>query len=330
LVGAILVGQGSFMYAVDPSWEKLPDNLAHPDVTGVAVDSSNRVHVLHRGEDPVIVYESDGRFIRSWGGRIFAEPHGLRIGPDDSVYVTDDVDHTVRKFTRDGKLILTVGTAGVAAETGYVHDDYRTVTCAGGPFNRPTNVALTTTGEFYVTDGYGNSRVHCFAPDGSLRFSWGSPGKGEGQFHIPHGIAVDASGNVLVADRENNRIQVFTSTGRFIDQWAGLARPCDLAIGPDGAVYVAELGLYAGPYDFQDPPTDRTLHSRVSVLDGAGHLQARWGTEAPASWGSFYAAHCICLDSELNVYVGEVNYSAGDATTSAYHTVQKFVRQVSA
>ena len=330
MIDSTTVGEGRFEYLVDPTWEQLPDRLSHPDVSGVAVDSKDRVYVLHRGENPVMVYEPDGSFVGAWGGNLFVEPHGLRVGSDNSVYVVDDFDHTVRKFTTDGEIIWTLGTPGTPSDTGYVYDDYRSITGVGPPFNRPTNLALSKTGNFYVTDGYGNARVHCFSGDGTLQFSWGEPGIGKAQFCVPHSVAVDARNRILVADRENNRIQVFTAVGEFIEQWDGLARPCDIAINPDGYVFVAELGLYAGAYSFQAPSSDPDSHSRVSILDKDGRLQSRWGTPDSAALGSFYAAHCICLDSAGNVYVGEVNHSAGEGAAAGYHTLQRFVHQVAA
>ena len=174
---------------------------------------------------------------------MFTRPHGITIGPDDSVYCTDDCGHTVRKFSSDGKLLFTLGTHGKPSDTGATSIDFRTITHAGPPFHYPTNLAIAPSGELYVTDGYGNARVHVFAPDGRLLFSWGEPGGGPGQFRVPHGIAVNRSGVVYVVDRENSRIQLFTPKGEFISEWTDLARPSQLFIDRDGPLLRRGVGV---------------------------------------------------------------------------------------
>src|SRR5262245_25677412 len=196
-------------YTPLPGWGQLPPGWDLVEVAGVAIDSQDNVHVFNRGAHPLIVFSPAGDFLRSWGEGLFRRPHGITIGPDDAVYLTDDADHTVRKYSAAGELLLTLGTSGVPSDTGATSMDYRTVRRSGPPFHYPTNLALGPAGEMYVTDGYGNARVHKFARDGRLLFSWGEPGAGAGQFHAPHGVAVDAEGVVLVADRENSRIQRF-------------------------------------------------------------------------------------------------------------------------
>jgi DNA-binding beta-propeller fold protein YncE len=177
---------------------------------------------------------------------MFARPHGTTVGPDDSVYCTDDMGHTVRKFSPDGEPLLTLGTRTRPSDTGATSIDFRRIKYAGPPFHYPTNLAVARSGNLYITDGYGNARVHAFSPDGVLLFSWGSPGSGPGQFHVPHGIAIDREGVVYVADRENGRIQLFTPEGEFLDEWPGLARPAQVFIDRGGRFYVAELGYRAG------------------------------------------------------------------------------------
>src|SRR5438093_970019 len=198
----VLVGSGEFRYAVHEQWQQLPDGWSFVEVAGVATDSRDRVFVYNRGEHPVIVFDRDGKFLYSWGEGVFRRAHGISIGPDDAVYCTDDLDHTVRKFTTDGKLLIMLGTSGQASDTGIDGLDYRTIRRAAGPFNRPTNMALASDGSMYVTDGYGNARLHQFASDGRYLFSWGEPGSGPGQFNLPHGVALDREQRVYVADRE--------------------------------------------------------------------------------------------------------------------------------
>src|SRR6266404_4609388 len=235
-----------FGYRPDDHWAKLPPGFGWNEVAGVRVDSHDRVYVFSRGDHPMMVFDRNGVFLNSWGERLFKRAHGLCIGPDDSVYCTDDLDHTVRKFTPDGRLLLTLGTSGKPSDTGATGMDFRTIVRAAPPFHYPTNLALSPEGDLYVTDGYGNARVHKFSADGRLLFSWGEPGSGPGQFRIPHGIAVDRRGTVYVADRENSRIQLFTPDGRFQAEWTDVARPCQVFIDAAGDVYVAELGFRAG------------------------------------------------------------------------------------
>src|SRR5262245_32427307 len=213
------VGQAPFRYRVDESWAKFPAAGDSGEAVAVACDSRDRVYVFLRGPRPVQVFERDGTPVATWGEGVFVRPHGIFIGPDDTVYCADDHDHTVRAFSTGGELRLTLGASGKPSDTGATSMDYRTIKRPGPPFPYPTNLALGPGGEMYVTDGYGNARVHRFAPDGRLLQSWGEPGSGPGQFHVPHGIAVDRGGTIYVADRENSRIQLFTSQGDFVGEW---------------------------------------------------------------------------------------------------------------
>ena len=320
-----------FQYEANDRWAKLPSGWVWTEVAAVAADSQDRVYVFNRGEHPVMIFDRQGSFLRAWGEGLFARAHGLFIGPDDSIYCTDDLDHTVRKFTPEGRLLLTLGTSGQPSDTGATSVDYRTILRAGPPFHYPTNLALSAVGEIYITDGYGNARVHKFSADGRLLFSWGEPGAGPGQFHVPHGIAVDAKGTVFVADRENSRIQLFTSEGKFLSAWTDVVRPCQVFIDGQGNVYVAELGFRAGMWPGTTAPSGNVPGGRVSVVDQHGKLQARWGGgENPCAPGDFFAPHGIWCDSRGDLYVAEVIMSAGGnrgLVPPTCHTLQKFVRR---
>jgi DNA-binding beta-propeller fold protein YncE len=319
-----------FGYRPETGWARLPAGLAWDEVAAVTTDSGDRVFVFARGPNPVLVFDKGGTFLHSWGQDLFVRPHGITIGPDDAVYCCDDRDHTVRKFTPDGRLLLTLGTRGQASDTGVSGMDYRTIQRAGAPFNYPTNLALSPTGEMYVSDGYGNARVHRFTPDGRLLSSWGEPGSGPGQFHLPHGIAVDRQGTVNVADRENSRVQLFSPEGRYLAEWTDVARPCQVFCHAD-LVYVAELGFRAGMWPGTTPPHASVTGGRVSIFDRRGELRARWGGgEDPCAPGDFFAPHGICVDSHGAVYVAEVVMSAGGnrgLVPRDCHALQKFVRQ---
>ncbi|HSQ58059.1 MAG TPA: peptidyl-alpha-hydroxyglycine alpha-amidating lyase family protein [Gemmata sp.] len=323
-------GCRDFGFLADDQWARLPSGWSWSEATAIAVDSRDRVYVFAREPHRVLIFDRDGQFLTSWGEGLFVRPHGICIGDDDSVYLTDDADHTVRKFTSDGKLLLTLGTSGKPSDTGATSVDFRTIRNAAGPFNYPCNVAISPDGDIYVCDGYGNARVHAFTPDGRLIRSWGEPGRGPGQFHIPHGIAIDSAGTVYVADRENSRLQLFDLEGKFLTEWGNIARPCQVFAAPDGKVYVAELGYRAGMWPGTNAPSPDATGGRLSVFDSTGNLLARWGGgDDPTAAGDFFAPHDICVDSRGDVYVAEVTMSAGGnrgLVSADCHSLQKFTR----
>lgn len=317
-------------YEVLRGWERLPEGWTFVEVAGVATDSADRVYVFCRGEHPVIVFDRDGGFLDAWGEGVFTNPHGICIGPDDTVYCADNMDHTVRVFRTDGTLLRTLGSAGVASDTGFVAWS-RPVERAAGPFNMVTNAAPAPDGRLYVADGYGNAAVHVFDAAGAHLFSWGEPGSGAGQFRLPHGIAIDRRGQVYVADRENSRIQIFGPDGSFRAQWTDVARPDDVFIDAEENLYVAELGYRAGkmPKSMMAAIPEHEPHARVSVFTLEGELRTRFGGDEPCAPGSFFAPHGIWADSRGDLYVGEVGMSAGGRAGLIpldCHALQKFVR----
>jgi DNA-binding beta-propeller fold protein YncE len=313
------------LYSPDPGWAKLPRGWSFVEVAGVATDSNNLVYVFNRGEHPLIIFAQDGRFIYSWGEGQFVRAHGIHIGPDDTIYLTDDLDYTVRKFDKSGELLMTLGVRGRPSDTGVQNGDYRTIQRSAGPFNEPTNVALSAAGEIFVTDGYGNARVHKFSPDGELMTSWAEPGTGRGQFQIPHGIAIDSRGIVFVADRESDRIQLFDQQGRYLDEWTDVQRPTEIAIDSDGRVWVSELGWRTKTLPGV-PPRANPVGSRISIFSMDGALEHRWGGgDDPNAPGDFYALHDIWLDSHGDVYASEVTVSAGGNPN--WHVLQKLTHR---
>jgi len=198
-------GLGKYTYELADWHAQYPGGWQPVEVNGISLDSKDRLYAFNSGEYPVTVFDSDGKFLASWGKDYFTHNHGSCVGPDDSLYVADDGNHTVGKFTTDGKLLMALGTRGKPSDTGYtktgpdgkklnIFEAIGTTKRGGPPFNSPTDVALSPKGEIYVADGYGNARVHKFTADGKLLLSWGEPGKGPGQFVVPHGIAVDNKG----------------------------------------------------------------------------------------------------------------------------------------
>lgn len=314
-----MVGSGAFTYRIEEGWGRLPDGWSFMDVAAVAVDRDDNVFVFNRGEHPMIIFDRDGRFLRSWGEGVFRKPHGLHVGPDGCLYCTDDGDHTVRKCTPEGKVLLTIGIPGKPAPF-----------MSGEPFHRCTHTALSPAGNIYISDGYGNARVHKYDPAGRHLMSWGEPGTDPGQFNLVHNIVCDEEGWVYVADRENHRIQVFDGDGRYEAQWNNLHRPCALCMGdkPGSHYYIGELGpMLDSNRNFPN------LGPRLTVTTNKGEVVARiTPPRAGLGPGEFVAPHGLAVDSRGDVYVGEVSYTAWNAVFPStpqperIRTLQKLVR----
>jgi DNA-binding beta-propeller fold protein YncE len=224
--GGLLKYRVNIRFGEEPE-DTMPSGWKFGRVSAVATDSTGNVYVFQRGKtaDPLIVFDSQGKYLRSWGKGVFGNPHGLRVDRHDNVWVTDNGDHQVMKFTNTGKLLLTLGIKGKAGT-----DDQT--------FNRPTDIAFAPNDDFYVSDGYGNSRVVKFSPEGKFLLAWGKPGSSAGEFQVPHSIAVDSKGNVYVSDRENNRIQIFDADGKYLRQWAHLGATQNIFITPQDDMWI--------------------------------------------------------------------------------------------
>ena len=305
-------GTGKYTYELVDNWAKLPEGWSFIDVGGLTVDSEDRVYVFNRSPHPVTVHDRDGNFLSSWGEGYFNRPHGSRFDSKGLLYCTDDSDHTVSKFTADGKLLQVIGEKGKPSDTGYdpkasFMDSLRTIK-GGGPFNRPTGVDFDSSGNFYVSDGYGNARVHKFSSEGKLLSSWGAPGTGPGEFMLPHNVWVDKYDRVWISDRENSRIQIFDTDGKLLQIWYDVVRPTDVFIDEDDIVYVSEI------------------RPGVSIFNLEGKLLARWFCEEkdPAT-DLFISCHAITVDSRGDIYIGEVSWTHSKYDKGA-RTVQKFAR----
>ena len=208
-------------YELADDWPRLPNDFILGNPTGIGVSSGNDIVVFHRGsrvwqtpmpiekikEKTILILDNKtGKIKNAWGSDLFIMPHGLEVDSEDNIWVTDVALHQVFKFSYTGELLMVLG---VPNEPG--NDSLH--------FNLPTDVAVSPNGSFYVSDGYGNSRVVRFSKEGNYLFEWGKFGADKGAFNIPHGLDLDKDGNVYVADRENNRIQKFDSLGGFINLW---------------------------------------------------------------------------------------------------------------
>ncbi len=336
---------GSIEFELVPDWEQKPEDITHGDVAGVTVDAEGRVYLHTRHDDQTLVYDGDGNFIQAWGKGVFGNAHGITAAPDGSIYCVDNRDSVVRKFSADGEHLATMGTPGEPSDTGYgqrtgtgpaaIHHN-ETIQRVAGPFNSCTNLAVHPNGDLYVADGYGNARVHRFSADGELIQSWGEIGTGPGEFHLPHGIAVANDGRVIVADRENDRLQFFTAEGEYLDMWTDVLRPTQVAVDAEGYVFVSELWrpCEPGQGSFVHGLATEDMPGRVSVFDPTGRVAARWGADSDnrCAPGNFIAPHDLALDNEGNLYVGEVTWTYGVSLKRvgpecAEHQVQKFARK---
>lgn len=289
-------------YRVVHGWPELPEGRVLGAVSGVGVDAQGKVFVFHRNQRSwpatdelltttiagaaVTVFDpNSGKVLAEWGQNTFAMPHGLTIDFNDNVWLTDVALHQVYKYTRDGELLLTLGERGVSGNDA-TH------------FNRPTDVAVAPDGSVFVSDGYGNTRVIKFSADGKFVSQWGEPGNGPGEFNVPHGIAMDSAGHIYVADRENDRVQVFDAAGHFLAQWKGgaIGRPYGIAIAPNGTALIADGG------EQPDNPPDRS-GLVVLKLDGTMiERLGRWGNYD----GQFLIAHDVAVAQDGTVYVGDI------------------------
>ena len=276
-------GEGKYTYDYHANWADLTDGYHEGWIPGVAVDSKDRVFIYSRSEKPLNVYDADGNHLATWGDGIIQPnaAHGIFIDNDDNVFVTDAKDHAVYKFNSDGELLMTLGTPGTPGEN------------PGDPFNRPTDIAVASTGDIIVSDGYGNKHVHKYTADGEYVLTWGGEGSGPGEFTISHTVRLDKEDRIWNCDRENRRIQIFDLNGNFLDEWTDLLRPNNIYLDEDdGVIYIAELGR------------------RISIFDiNTRELITSWGgggdpSETPGEFRG--GPHGIWLDSKGNIYAGEV------------------------
>ena len=258
---------GARLYRVERSWGDLTDGPELGLVSQVAVDSEGSLFILQRASPPLIVIDREGRFVRCFGDGFVRDGHGIYIDRDDRIFVVDRDAHQVLIFSVDGTVL---GRLGERDRPRF-----------GEPFNHPTGCAVAEDGEIYVSDGYGNTRVHRFSPEGRLLQSWGEPGSGPGAFSTPHALWVDRADRVVVVDRENDRVQLFDRDGRFLDAWSDMYHPMDIYENASGRIFVTD----------QVP--------RLNMFSPDGRLE---GCCRPA----LNIAHGVSGDAAGNIYLAEM------------------------
>ena len=262
----LIVLMGEQRYKVDHSWAKFSHNECFGKISRLALDSSGNLYVFQRTNPPVLVFSNNGKRIDCWGEGVFADAHGIFINKDDLIMLVDRDGHEILACELSGKIRFRIGTRN--------HPQFNK------PFNHPTDIAQASNGDFYISDGYGNSNVHCFTFDGEYKFSWGKQGSGPGEFSTPHAIWIDPLERILVADRENNRIQLFDLDGHYIESWYDFYHPMDIYGDKNGNIFVSD----------QIP--------RLSMLSLGGELVGRC---RPVLFG----AHGISGDLNGNLYLAE-------------------------
>lgn len=286
----------TYPYEGRSDWARMPEGRTWGAPSGLKMDPDQRsLWVLERCGDysgpgcaesdlpPVLQFDLSGRLVRSFGAGMFVFPHGLAVDHEGNVWVVDGRGdekrgHVVVKFSPEGDVLLTLGQPGVAGEGPYT-------------LNRPSDVAIARNGDIFVVDGHTgmdtNMRIVKYAPDGTYIKEWGRKGPAPGELNGAHGVAMDSQGRLFVADRENNRVQIFDQDGTFIDAWTQFGSPSGLYITPDDVLYVADYGAGIRIGSARD--------GRVTRFIAA----ANWNTE------SVRVGEAVAVDANGVIYVGE-------------------------
>ena len=307
-VGAPPPNNLSHSYATVLNWSKLPDGRRFGSTAGVDVAADDSVWAYDRcganncvdsDLDPILHLDPAGRLLDSFGAGIFNFPHGFHLDPDGNVWVTDHgvepsngKGHQVFKFGPQGELLMTLGRAGVPGRGQYT-------------FNQPSDVLVAPTGDIFVADGHGpdtNARIIKFAADGTFIKTWGRHGTGPDELEGPHSLVMDSQGRLFVADRTNNRIQIFDQEGTLLDSWTQFGRPSGLAIDQDDTLYVADSESRDNEGGYGHHPNVRRGIRIGSAVDGTVTAFIPDAAERGGTSG----AEGVAVDGDGNIYAAEV------------------------
>jgi DNA-binding beta-propeller fold protein YncE len=287
-------------YKVDANWplEKAPGG-DWAAMSSVAVAPDGNVWTFNRGKIPIQVYSPQGKLLKAWGEGMFTNAHTIRFDNTGNLWIIDTNSQTVRKFSEDGKVLMTLGTLNQAGED-QTH------------MNQPNDVAFAPNGDIYVSDGYGNDRVVIFDKNGKFVRAWGKLGARPGEFSQPHSVALDSKGRVYVADRNNARIQIFDSTGKFLTEWKNIITPWYIVITKNDEIYVCG----SSPTRWSDVPATQVMLATppkdqiLLKLDTEGHIKlltvfpkGENGKEKP---GDLNWVHSMAVAADGTIYFGDV------------------------
>ncbi len=280
-----LVGSGKYIYEVIENWAEVPEGW-HMPAAAVAVDSQDRVYCYNRDpHHPIVVFDREGRYLYDWGDGEAEFAHAIVIDSDDHLWLVDRDRGQILKYTPEGKLLTAIGELGFRSDTGVAPNNfsskaYQDVT-HGGDVQPADRHCLYPEWRDFITDGYGNARVHKFDANGEHVFSWGEPGTGPGEFNMPHGVHIDRQGRVLVCDRENDRVQVFNQDGEYLSTWpTQLIGPAVFYVDDDETYYIPEHN-----------------GGMISILNADGERLTQWGDP------EFRSCHGVAGDSRGDIYV---------------------------
>ena len=276
-------------YQVVPDFFKIPKGMIMAEAVGVAINSQGHIFLLNRGNHPLLEFTEDGSFVTSYGegSPVFRIPHSIRFDSEDNLWFDSAGDNLVVKFDRNMRVVQALGRR--EGDMAWVYMTHGIERAIPGPSNfyQPTDTAVGPDGSTYVTDGYGNSRVVKFTREGNLVKYWGDRGTRPGQFNTPHNIVIDSKSNLYVADRQNNRVQVFDTDGNFIQEWRldGPAWSLCITPGPNQVIFVGSVG-------------------RIFKMDLNGKVLGTFGRLGRLP-GWFDSIHSLACPDEKTLYLAE-------------------------
>lgn len=301
----MITGQGDRVYEVIHDWCAPPDRIRWGNTHAVQIDSQGFVYIFHtvhetsQSDHALLVFDPDGRFVRSWGGQFAGGAHGMQLvreGEDEFLYLTDTRRSIVQKTDLDGNVLLTLGYP--TESPAYQRDEERRAA-----YWKPTNIAVASNGDIYVADGYGASYVVVFDKNGRYKNTFGG-GRTDraGDLFCPHGIRIDdrsGAEEVLVADRMNRRLQYFDLDGRHLRFVGGVDLPCHFDAAPDGTLLIPDL---ARRVTLMAPDNRVSAHLGVGLDDWEQRRESGRDQFLP---GKFVCPHGACFDADGNIFVVE-------------------------